>query len=180
LTPIAATRPLIPVSSGGPVTFVRAHRTLVIGVAVGPIEALLSTALLPLVAIIPFSGWTLLPSHSWPKPPVVIILAVLPTDAPASIILAVSLVAVLGGALVAELSLGAIAVAAKFALTLATAPAAVRSPVCRTLAGEPPLTTAKAGVAMFIILIPVHVLMLVTSMFVMSHSKKPPFSASQM
>src|SRR5688500_3448019 len=105
LTPIAATRPLIPVSSGGPVTFVQAHRTLVIGVALGPVVALPLTTLLPLVAKIPFSGWTLLPSHSWPKPPVVIILAVLPTNAPASIILAVSLVAVLGGALVAELSL---------------------------------------------------------------------------
>jgi len=105
-------------------------------------------------------------------------LTVLPADTLASVILSVALVAILCDALIAELSLSAIAVAGELALAFTAGPAAVLSPVHLTLPAEPGLTATLAVELVSITLIPVQIPVLMMAMFVMGHLKKPPSQCS--
>jgi hypothetical protein len=107
----------------------------------------------------------------------IVILTVLPANALASVILTVSLVAILGHALIAELSLGAIAVASKLALALATPSAAVLSPVYGALTAESLLLATLARLALSVLIFPVHMTMLMSVMFVVCHLVNAPYSA---
>jgi hypothetical protein len=106
----------------------------------------------------------------------IVVLTVLPADALASVILAVSLVAILSHTLITELPLGAIAIAAKFALALAAPPAAVLSPVHGTLPTEPRLPATLARLALSVLILPVHMTMLMMAMVVVCHLVNAPCS----
>ena len=72
------------------------------------------------------------------------LLTVLPADALASVILGVALIAILGDALIAELSLGTVAIAGKLALPFTTGQAAIVASVLNrgTLLTDSPLVAA--------------------------------------
>jgi len=103
-----------------------------------------------------------------------VIIAVLPADSLASIVLTIALVAVLGYPLVAELALRAIAVTGVLTLTFAAGPTAVLVPVDLTLPAEPGLATTLVTRLIFVTLIPVHIPMVMMAMVVMCHLRKPP------
>ena len=65
------------------------------------------------------------------------LLTVLPADALASVILGVALIAILSDALIAELSLGAVAIAGKLALPFAAGPPAIVATVLNRGACSP-------------------------------------------
>jgi hypothetical protein len=98
-------------------------------------------------------------------------LAILPADALAAILLAVALIAILRDALIAELSLSAIAIAGKLALAFAASPTAIFSSVLDpgTLAAKPPLVARVATVTAFVVLIPVDAAALMMVMIVVCH-----------
>jgi hypothetical protein len=97
------------------------------------------------------------------------LLTVLPADALASVILVVALITILGDALIAELSLGAIAIAGKLALAFAAGPAAIVASVLNpgTPAARSLLVAGIATVTAFVV--PVHAAALVMLMVVVCH-----------
>jgi hypothetical protein len=108
---------------------------------------------------------------------IVIVLTVLPADALASVVLTVALVAILGDALTAELSLGAVAIAGKLALAFTAGPAAVLAPVLNpgTSATRSPLVADRAKLAMFVVVVPIRAAALTMLVVVMCHFGETPF-----
>ena len=156
LAPVAA-RTLLPVAPFAAVTFLRAHGTWSGTTRIGTVRTL-PTAILPFAAILPLSWWPLLPVGSSSESLIVVILMVLPADTLASVVLAVALIAILGDALITELSLGAIAVASKLALPFAAGPTAIVSSVLDpgASAARSPLVIRIVTVAVLGAFVPVH------------------------
>src|SRR5215204_7687284 len=100
------------------------------------------------------------------------LLTVLPADALASVILTVTLIAILGDALIAELSLRAVAIAGKLALPFTAGTAAIGASVLNrgTLVANSPLVTLVTRESVFVVLVSVgasllRLLMVVTCPF---------------
>jgi hypothetical protein len=106
-------------------------------------------------------------------------LAILPADALAAVILTIALIAILGDALIAELSLGAVAIAGKLALPFTAGAAAIVSLVLNrgTLVASSPLVSPATSETMFVVLIPVDAVVLTLQIVVTSHSGGSPFLA---
>jgi hypothetical protein len=134
---------------------------------IGAIRTLPTTEL-PFATKLPLSWWPLLPISSLPESLIVVVLAVLPADTLASIVLAVALVAILSDALITELPLGAIAIASKLALPFAAGPPAIVSSVLDpgASAARSSWVARRATVTAFVVLVPVHVAVSVMVMFV--------------
>ena len=172
LTPVAAAWFLVPVT----VTLRRAYRARFIVFRIEAVRTLTLGAELPLAAKGPTCRRTVPPATSLPRSRN-IIFTVLPTYALASIFLAVALVTMLSDALVAELSLGAIAISGKLALPFAAGPSAIRSSVLNpgTSAARTLRVTLITPVTALVILVPVHVAALAMLIIVVCHFERTPF-----
>jgi hypothetical protein len=105
-------------------------------------------------------------------------LTVLPADPLAPVILVVALIAILGHALIAELSLGAVAIAGKLALPFAAGTAAIVASILNrgTLVANSPLVTRVTWETVCFLLIPVDAAVL-TPLIVACHIEGSPFLA---
>jgi len=108
---------------------------------------------------------------------IVVIVTVLPADPLASVVLAVSLIAILSDALITELSLGAIAVAGILALPFAAGPTAIVSSVLNpgASAARSSLIIGVVTVAVLAALVPVHFATVTMLMTMMCHLERTPF-----
>ena len=109
----------------------------------------------------------------------VYLLAILPADALASVILAIALIAILSDALIAELSLGAVAIAGKLTLTFTAGMAAIVAPVLNrgTLVANAPLVDLATRETFFVVLVPGDAAVLTLLMVVTCHFEESPFLA---
>src|SRR5215207_2233978 len=107
------------------------------------------------------------------------LLTVLPADALASVILTVTLIAILGDALIAELSLCAVAIAGKLALPFTAGKAAIGASVLNrgTLVANSPLVTLVTRESVFVVLVPVGAALLRLLMVVTCHFEGSPWLA---
>jgi len=178
LTPVAAGT-LLPVAPLAAVAFLLAHGTWSRTALIGAIRTLLPTTELPFVAKLPLPWWPLHPASSLPESTNVVVLAILPADALASVVLTIALLVILSDALIAELSLSAIAIASELALPFAAGPTAIVSSILDpgASAARSPWVARIATVAALVILVPVHVAVSVMVMFMMCHFERTPFLA---